>query len=142
MRLIKLFACVLAAAFMTMPALAMECANSGAAPGAVPDDTADGNATACGSNSVAGGNDSTALGYAASSAGTESNALGYLASAAGIGSTALGRSASAPNNFSTALGAGATRQSRISKFEQTNYWRGEDSRAAKNLQMASPAVEN
>jgi len=91
---------------MTMPALALECANSGT-PVAEPDDTGDANATACGGGAVASGTSSTALGLTASSAGNTSTALGFAASSAGPNSAALGTSASSVGDSSTAVGRSA-----------------------------------
>jgi hypothetical protein len=89
---------------MTMPALALECANAGAAPTTAPDDTEDADATACGSSAVAGGSGSTAVGRFANAAGNQGIALGFGASASTLGSTALGRSAFATGEQSTAVG--------------------------------------
>ena len=119
MRTLSLLLCTSLAVFIAMPVLALECANSGTAPGVAPDDTGDGHATACGGSSVAGGAESTALGVIATSTGDFSTAVGHqayslgesslalgmLASSAGNGSTALGLESSAPGGNSTALGA-------------------------------------
>ena len=63
---------------LSAPLQALECANSGTAPTTAPDDTGDGNATACGNGAVAGG-DAAAPRWAmnASSAGSWSTALGW-----------------------------------------------------------------
>jgi hypothetical protein len=103
MRLLKLFPLVLFAIFLALPAAALECANAGATPNITPEDNGDGDAIACGSGAVAGGNDSTALGYAASSPGNDSIALGRSSSSGGEQSTALGYVASTEGDFSTAL---------------------------------------
>lgn len=75
---------------LSVPVLALECANAGAVPGTSPDDTGDGDATACGSSAIAGGDDSTALGIGANSSGEYSTALGNFATAPGFLSIALG----------------------------------------------------
>ena len=122
MRIPTLIACAMMAVFTAMPVLALECANAGAVPSVVPDDTVDGNATACGGSAVAGGTASTALGFAAASAGIDSTAvghsassgaaqsiaLGYFSASFGAGSAALGPNASSSGNFSIALGNIAT----------------------------------
>ena len=105
MRLIKVFACVLVAAFIAMPALAMECANSGVAPSTAPDDTGDADAIACGSEAVAGGGQSTALGWASNSGGGASTAVGFATTSTGDGSIALGYNATSTGNYSNALGS-------------------------------------
>ena len=104
MRVHYLFLYAFIAVFLAQPATALECANAGAAPTTAPDDTDDGDATACGRSAVAGGPTSTALGPFASSAGTTSVALGYQASSPGLSSLALGESTSAIGDYSTAVG--------------------------------------
>ena len=118
MRIPTLLFCALISVVPAIPALALECANSGAAPTLAPNDTGDGDATACGSFAAASGefsmamgysagspgNYSTALGFNSTSAGLNSAALGYLADSAGTASTALGRSASSSGGLSVALG--------------------------------------
>jgi hypothetical protein len=94
---------------LSAPLQALECTNSGAAPGTDPDDTGDGHATACGHAAVAGGDDSTALGYFASSAGDRSTAIGYRAQADQDYAVVLG--ATAGVNLATAysnVGIGVT----------------------------------
>lgn len=107
---------------LSVPVLALECANAGAVPGTSPDDTGDGDATACGSSAIAGGGQSTALGIGANSSGDYSTALGNFATAPGFLSiafgpfsnsgdqgTALGPYANSGGaSFSTALGHSAS----------------------------------
>ena len=108
MRTLKLFLCALTASLMTMPAFALECANSGAAPLTAPDDTGDGEATACGHAAQAAGSASTALGASASAPMISSTALGNSANSGGDYSTALGYSATSIGLFSIAQGATAS----------------------------------
>ena len=89
---------------LSAPVLAMECANAGAAPAILPDDTGDPSATACGEEAVAGGTESTALGYRANAPGIWATALGWGATAEGESGVALGDSAWATGNGSPALG--------------------------------------
>ena len=108
MRTLNVLLIVSIAAFMAMPVLALECTNSGTAPGTAPDDTEEGNATACGGSAVAEGTESTALGFSASSTGSYSTALGNLASSGGDQSLAAGTLASSAGAVSLALGSGAS----------------------------------
>jgi hypothetical protein len=105
----RLNLCVLALLCLVLatPGQALECANSGTAPTTAPDDTNDGNATACGNGAIAGGATSTALGYQASSSGPVSAALGFGALSSGAGSIALGWNAASTAEGSTALGSDA-----------------------------------
>jgi len=104
MRVHYLFLFVLIAVFPATPAAALECANAGVAPAVAPNDTDDGDATACGRSAVADGGSSAALGAFAYSEGVASIALGYQVYSAGTFSTALGVSASAIGESSIAQG--------------------------------------
>jgi len=106
-RIPNLLFCVLIVASLVTPAMAVECDNVGAAPAFGPDDTGDGNATACGGSAIAQGIASTALGNGAYAYGDNATALGYNASSFGSGSTALGKDTSSGGHSSAALGHSA-----------------------------------
>jgi hypothetical protein len=131
-------------AFITTPVLAVTCSNGGTPGFSGPDDTGDGDATACGSGAVAGGENSTAYGTSSSSAGGWSAAMGtgatsagqfsaalsYQANASGASSLALGHSSYAFSAGSTALGYGSyAGGANSAALGQATYASGENSTA-------------